>query len=296
MPFGALYFAYHVDPVRAAEYVTAVATSAASLKRHNPDIPVAVLTNARLSPESAPGNSTFIDTFLPIRDEDIMVGSDAKRQRQWWTRTLYLNATPFDVTIQIDSDRTICSSIKRVLDFVRGYDMLHVSVSILPAFDNGVMVYRKDARFQVLLDYWLRDMALRNKVGDDQPSLARALDLAHKTIGFKSGVLPPTYQTKMIPAVGQQWVNATASHSLVLSGDVKIVAGGLGLCNVAARYAPQQRVVVQNKTMQAVALTQGECDELLSGKCRPKEMHWEGRSDGVIERTEYLAMEHAVAN
>lgn len=295
MSVGALYFAYHSDPVRALKYVAAVSRSAASLKRHDPGIPVAVLTNA-INPSSQ--DFAAIDIFLPIQDEDILEGSASKKGRQWWTRTLYLNATPFDVTIQIDSDRTICSSIASVFRFITGYDMLHVSVGTLPSFDNGVMIYRKGARFQVLLDIWLQVLERNGKVGDDQAPLADAIMEANKQIDFRSGVLPPTFQAKHAPAVGEGWRTPTAMHTLVLKGDVKIVAGDQSLCDLLAQDAPQMRIAVYNSSAppgqrHKVALSQEECNAMLHGRCRTKEMHWNAAFEQVLEVTDYKTKSRA---
>ena len=35
-----------------------------------------------------------------------------------------------DVTLQLDSDRTVCSSIEHLTTLIQGYDMLHVSAGI----------------------------------------------------------------------------------------------------------------------------------------------------------------------
>ena len=292
--FGALYFAYHRDPIQAARYVAAVARSASSLKQHNPSMPVAVLTNARnLSGLDATSRSA-IDIFLPIQDKDIIEGHAFKKGRQWWTRTLYLNSTPFDVTIQIDSDRTVCSSIASVQSSIAGFDSLHVSVGTLPSFDNGVMVYRRGQRFQVLIDIWLRILERTDKVGDDQAALAEALGEANKQIGFRSGVLPPTYQAKHAPAVGLGWGASTAMHTLVITGDVKIAAGDKALCDLLAQNAPHMRIAVYNSSMPAgqrhkVALSKEECNSMLHGRCRTNEMHWNASLFGdVLELSDYI--------
>ena len=292
--FGALYFAYHRDPVQAAGYVAAVAKSASSLKQHNPSMPVAVLTNARNLSGLDATSQSVIDIFLPIQDKDIIEGHAFKKGRQWWTRTLYLNATPFDVTVQIDSDRTVCSSIASVHSSIDGFDSLHVSVGTLPSFDNGVMVYRRGQRFQTLVDIWLRILESTDKVGDDQAALAEALGEANKRIGFRSGVLPPSYQAKHAPAVGLGWAAPTAMHTLVITGDVKIAAGDKALCDLLAQNTPHMRIAVYNSSMSAgqrhkIALSKEECNSMLHGRCRTNEMHWNASLFGnVLELSDYI--------
>jgi hypothetical protein len=84
---------------------------------------------------------------------------------------LHLIHSPYDLTLQIDADRTICGDISPVFDYLQplpkeaslssssnmkngegheyqdtdhyDYDVLQVSVGILPSFDNGVIAYRK---------------------------------------------------------------------------------------------------------------------------------------------------------
>ena len=152
------------------------------------------------------------------------------------------------------------------------------------------MVYRNNANFQALHGRWLEVMERNNKTGDDQRALALALNSLPEEFGFQSGVLPRTYQFKLIPAVGEQWATAVASHTLVLTGDVKIVAGGEKTCELASRHAPRPRVVAFNKSKSqayATVLSQGECNSFLEGRCRTKEVYWNDAFD-IMSRAEYL--------
>ena len=250
-------------------------------------MPVAIATNIELDV----GHE--FDRHILIKEEHIVPGSRAKQGRQWWTRTLYLNETPFYVTLQIDSDRTVCSAVDDVFSYACDYDMLHVSVGILPAFDNGVFVYRKGPRFQRLLDVWLHQMAhdgTHPKVGDDQLALARALDTF--AIGdFKSAVLPPAYQVKLRPALGQQWGTARMPHTLVVDGDVKIVSGSLEHCKFLS-ISKEPRVLVNNNGSPSVAMSMDECNAVLKCLCIPKELNWQRRSHAVLARPDYLRRYH----
>ena len=120
--------------------------------------------------------------------------------------------------------------------------------------------------------------------------LSRLLSL----IGFRSGVLPPTYQAKYVPAVGLDWGAPTDMHTLVITGDVKIAAGGKDLCELLARNAPHTRAAIYSSSMPAgqrlkVALSKEECNAMLHGKCRTNEMHWNASLfEEVLEISDYI--------
>ena len=95
----------------------------------------------------------------------------------------------------------------------------------------------------------------------------------------------------LLSAVGEQWGSTSASHSLALNGDVKIVSGTEKSCDLPARNASRPRVVVYNinqSRLYNVVFSHDECNDFMGGRCRTKEMDWEG-TFGVMSRAEYVS-------
>lgn len=198
---GVLYFAYHVNRNRTKNMMANVCESIKSLKRHNPCVKVAVASNHVIgTPREL--QSWGIDDVVLIDQNDVVEGPDRQRGRQWWTRTLYLSRTPYNYTIQLDSDRTVCGNISEIFHQLESYDFLGVSAGILPAMDNGVMAWKKSPKIDRLLEVWKEELLKQDKLGNDQPALARALDLLPDV---KAGVMNPGYQVKALPAMGEAW-------------------------------------------------------------------------------------------
>lgn len=204
---------------------------------------------------------------------------------QWWTRILHMNSTPYDYTLAIDSDRVACHDISVVFELLKDYDMLEVSAGILPAFDNGVIAYKKGPRFDELLANWKHYQIKRGQFGNDQPALGDALD---KTVGFSSGILPPTWQVKYIPAAGEKWGAAKMSRTLVLHGNAMILAGTA--CQGIMQASDRPRIIAYNagKTPAYQAMfSQAECEAFLENQCAHAEIDWEFNYK-ALPRTEYL--------
>lgn len=274
---GVVYFGYHQDADRTMQYVETISRSAKKLYETNAGMNISVITNAAISPQqwAALGFSSVVH----IKEEHVYPG------RQWWTRILYLNATPYDYTLAIDSDRVVCADISAVFTYLESYDILGVSAGVLPAFDNGVLAYKKGAKFNQLISTWIHYQEKTGQFGNDQPSLGKAID---RLPMLTSGVLPPTWQAKFIPAQGQTWRGTNASRTLVLHGSVKIVAGGA--CSEIMKEDEAPRVIAHDifQTPQFKRVhSEAECHAFLAGRCSHPELDWEFDFD-VMPRSEYL--------
>ena len=270
---GALYFGYHADLNTSLAYVATIAKSAQSIKKYSPNIKIAIASNA-------PVTDAVFDDVIHIPESMIFPG------RHWWTRIVSLNETPYDYTLSIDSDRIVCSNISQGFDFLEDYDMLHVSAGILPAFDNGVMFYKRGDKFNALVQKWMEFQLKYNQFGNDQYTLAEAIDASP---GFSSGVLQPAWQVKYMPAKGLGWGKDTnISRTLVIHGEIKIAAGSL--CFVDSDIQ-RSRLYAWDKNKdppRQIVYSQQECDLFLDGLCENIELDWTF-NDNVIPRSEYLA-------
>ncbi len=276
---GVVYFGYHQDANRSLQYVDAIGRSAKKLSEFNVGVQISIITNAVISTQKLA--LLGISSIIHIKEEDIHPG------RQWWTRILYLNATPYDYTLAIDSDRMVCDDISAVFTHLESYDILGVSAGILPALDNGVLAYKNGQKFNKLISTWMHYQMKIGQFGNDQPSLGMAIDRLPTLV---SGVLPPTWQAKFIPAQGQKWGAGTnASRTLVLHGSVKIVAKEEcpGIM-VPATRAPRVIAFDVSQTPQYTCVySQAECDAFLAGRCSHPELDWAFNFD-VMPRAEYL--------
>ena len=295
---GAIYFAYHPNLTRAMTYLNRSTTSVQSIKKFHPQLQITLISNVNISKSDLAAQG--FNSQVHISQNHLV---DA---RQWWTRMMYLNHTPYEYTLSIDSDRVVCSDISEGFDILingykgKSYVLLEVSAGIVPAFDNGVMFFRKGWKFNQLVEIWMRFQSAWNKHGDDQFCLASALEYIRDKKkspmkNFNVGILPPTWQAKYIPAVGQNWGAAKASRTLVMSGEIKIVASTS--CHV---FEPvndtRKRIYTHNRVdgqvmdgrYSVVVYSHAECDKQLWGKCNHTEIDWKGARYHVLDRQEYL--------
>ena len=298
---GAIYFAYHQNFSRAMVFLYNAAASAKSLKKFHPNLHITLFSNLNISRSDLNGYGFDGQIVIPI---------PAIIERQWWTRLTYLNHTPYEFTLSIDSDRFVCNDISEGFNILmyghrgKSYDLLEVSAGILPSFDNGVMFFRKGRKFNHLIQTWMRFQTAWNKYGDDQGCLAHALefiatrnDSAWATLGpFNVGVLPPRWQVKHIPVVGQVWGNSTVMRTLVISGDVKIIAGSSScekfspLNDTKRRIYSLHRDAESSKNVTIAAFySQEDCNRHLQNRCPFSEIDWTSPNYLVRERREYIS-------
>lgn len=269
---GVVYFGYSNDISLAQAYLETILRSSRGIRQYSPSLPIMLFTNFNYT------GGEFDHVYI-IPDESLLPG------RQWWTRISLLAMTKFEETISIDSDRVICNPIESVFEYLSEYDMLGVSAGILPGFDNGVMVYRRSAKFRHLVELWKDEQDKIGKDADDQQSLARALD---RLTNFKFGVLDQSWQLKYIPARGQNWRNTTMRRSLVIHHPVKIAA--------AAKCPDQSDISLSriymgnifNETKWKIGYSMEECNHYLNDTCFHPELNWSQKSE-VIERGQYIS-------
>jgi len=91
---GVMYFAYSPSADKTKQYIKNSANSLSSVRMFNKTIRAALATNGNVS-ESELREMGFSD-LVPIDNNDVLPG-----KKQWWTRTLYLNKSPYDQTIQV---------------------------------------------------------------------------------------------------------------------------------------------------------------------------------------------------
>ena len=157
---GLLFFAYG-EPKTLSHFLAEASTAAATFRRHNPAIPIAVVSN------NATVDWSLFDLHIRPRADLLFMGSRARKDRisrQWLTRLYYLALSPFYITWALDSNVVTCTpgAAQAFLDAAMqtdlwGYHIAHGSMlqkrHMYPHTWN--VAYRWDETTSVLMREWL---------------------------------------------------------------------------------------------------------------------------------------------
>ena len=291
---GVVYFGYSLTPARVKRYVEEIEVAAWGVKRHNPDLNIALLTNDRSFTLRPP-----FSHVIYIADEDItLTGSRDGSSWNLYTRTLYLHQSPFDLSVQIDSDRIVCTDLTPLFEMLLEYDFIGNSGGVLPTMDNGVMGWRKGPKWNALHEAWCKKMKeMKMEDIDDQEPLTR---VRYSVPGLKMGITNPTWQLRYAPALRGDRKKSEITHTLLMKGPVHIysAAGGTlieeqdGICHWANAEADRPRVFVNDRKKGGfqIVFSAEECDATTGqrGMCNHPELDWSKPYPEVMPVDEYL--------
>lgn len=295
LTYGVLLFAYSQNAAALPAYLADNAVVAEGIRAASPTIPITMFTNAdrMLAATSGPW-----DSVISIPNELLLPG------RQWWSRTMSLNSTPYDLSVMIDSGSGVCGDVMQLFSLMisEGWDMLGASGGLAGGpggyFQNGVLGFRGGPKFDALHATWL-DIQLRmDKGGDDQHTLGHAL---HRHPEFRAGVMQPRFHliyTMMLrsrPAVR----NMGMRHSLVITGPVLISPGVMPgasarerLCDWHNKGRVFPHVIVMNASAYAMtfnhAFSPAECQVLAGEPCSHPELNWTAVQPLAIPFAKYI--------
>jgi hypothetical protein len=295
--YGVSFFGYSTDPARLTRYIKDVEKTAWGLKMFNPRIKAVLFTNQDMAP-MAP-----FDNVVRMRDEDIKPAC-CKRNESWniLARVQYHKHSPYDLTVQIDSDRVVYDDITHIFELLAGnWDVLGVSGGNLPDADLGVLGYKKGPKVLALLSAWAEKMKeFKHEGVDDQFSFTR---VRNRIPGLEMGFLNPSWQMKYSPpkplshAVCNQHVMSVCNvtYTMVINGPVKIAAGSYTSLDALHARAHELnrdadvprmyiRDMLENKYIQV--LSQDECDTATRGQCKHPELDWEIPANDVLNSTQ----------
>lgn len=281
LTYGVIMFAYSQDRAARQKYVLTNVATAWGVKATNPGMPIALFINGHVGQGIAP-----FDRVVAMPDSVLLPG------RQWWSRTMSLNATPWDLTIMIDSDRIVCGDLTPLFRLLLDWDMVGTSAGSgggYPGqYDNGVLGYKRGPSFDALHRTWLAIQRRVDQAGDDQHTLSRAF---REHPGYRAAIVSPAWQVKLFPArLAAQRKHKTADHdltvyfSLVVHGDANVLAswtateeGRRAACaNLNKDSRP--RIFVMDEAARSrlwgIAFNQSACDELTGGLCDHPEIDW----------------------
>jgi hypothetical protein len=123
-------------------YVDQAIVLALSLKLTNPNLPISIVTNERISKK----DSVLFDKIIEIPWDDLSKVSDWKVENRW---KVY-HATPYDETIVMDTDMLVLENISTWWNFLKNYDLF---------FTSTVLTYRGE---KVTSDYYRKAFVNNN--------------------------------------------------------------------------------------------------------------------------------------
>lgn len=196
---------------KAASYMQQMLVSSGSARQHNPELPLALATNLRTNRSDLATRFDYIIRLGPKQANSKPPSSGRRlsallrkakmqsgHQSLWLVRLMALEASPFELTLEVDASATFCSSQLHALlltehrlsrlDFAVNFEstpLIRESTfgsqppnqveSILP--HNFAMLLRRGPGLSQLMRLW---RAWMQRVGDDQYALRYVLlDLAH---------------------------------------------------------------------------------------------------------------------
>ncbi|MEY7851221.1 hypothetical protein AB7C87_18700 [Natrarchaeobius sp. A-rgal3] len=162
------------------KYINETKRSVTSLRNHMPDIPVTLVTDQDVKHEGI---------------DDVIIKDDFNYDYR--DSITNIEDTPYERTLQLDSDTYICGEFHEIFDVLDEFDLgisvnpgkthfergdnTYVSDSVpkgFPVFNSGVMLFRNNIRVRSLFEKWRRiyaDTIEDNPRKYNQPALWEAL-------------------------------------------------------------------------------------------------------------------------
>lgn len=287
LSYGVSYFGYSTDPDRLVRYIAEVEKAAWSFKLYNPQTRIALFTNQPMLPRPP------FNDIVHMKDKDIKPVC-CKRNESWniLARVQYHGQSPYNMTVQIDSDRVVHGDVSPIFEWLAAdYDLLGVSGGGLPDVDLGVFGLRKNERTEALLEAWVAKMKQLGHEGvDDQFSFTR---VRNSIPGLRMGFLNPRWQMKYTPPKpfshalcnSRKLDICNVTHTLVMRGDVVIGTGSyLNLDQLISRTRTLNReetraarVFVHDLLTEKYveAGTRDACMQLTRNQCDHPELDWD---------------------
>lgn len=137
--------------VKGKEYVEEILTSAASLKKHMPNLSITLFTDINIE-------SKYVDNIIKI-DSSKYTFEDKVR---------YIGKSPYYYTLYLDSDTYVCDDFSELFDLLdkfdiaaaHGYDKGSSFTKEVPksfaSFNCGVILFKKSHKIKKLFSDWLK--------------------------------------------------------------------------------------------------------------------------------------------
>lgn len=230
-------------------------------------VPIALVSNAPLDLlQGLTNESLIIDYLIRPLPETLVPGKhrNYKYNPQWWTRLFHFGASPFKVTLTMDSNAAVCGDLKDIFASIEGYDFLaknqaHWNCDAFHAH-NFAMAASKSPHTDRLFRNWASEQKTHGVNVDDQHTLTYAIS---RTSDARVGVMKPRFATAFIHLNGTRAVPAITP--VLTGGDIKIIHGGMS-CQDVHRSGDRTRILGKDEEGQIFeAFSLKECHHFLGG-------------------------------
>ena len=288
LSYGVTFFGYSSNAAKVHGYIAEIEAAAWGVKRYNPGLSIALFTNAPLLPRPP------FDHVVRIADADTVPPPSLHRRGSGWnilTRVRYHARSPYNLSLQMDTDRLACRDLSRVFHLLAdGWDFLSTSAGSLPTMDHGVIGMRKSPALLALLQMWGDRMVERHDEGRDEQ--AALVDVRDKVPGLRMGFLSPSWQAKYYPAnntAGEKCVSDRSlcryQHTLVVepglpflwSGGTTSLAGQEGTCAFLSTGVDRKRLYLwdaEGNISHRAVFSSDECNAITGNLCHHTELFW----------------------
>ncbi len=161
------------------KFIDEVLISAASLRKHMPNLSVTLFTNEFV-------DSVFFDNIVKIKKS-----SFSKEDK-----IMYIAKSPYDLTLFLDTDTYICDDISELFDLLNRFDMAvahfpmerEFNIKGIPKsfvlLDTGIILFKKSLQVKTLFSEWLRLYKLNKKRGGTMLNSGLKNNLKWRTKGI----------------------------------------------------------------------------------------------------------------
>mmetsp|Transcript_297 Transcript_297/g.493 ORF Transcript_297/g.493 Transcript_297/m.493 type:complete len:377 (-) Transcript_297:112-1242(-) len=252
--FGVVYCAYSKDTEKSLpKYFHETVKSVEHLKKYNPSIPVAIITNAKR--QDVP---TVFDHTIEVKNSMLFQGESTRPDgvfRQWFSRIYYLAHSPFEFTWYVDSHAVfVTTELEEAFREFRESSMDIAVPSSNPVSDivqchNFALLFRWNDRVKNLFVDWILEQLKKGISYDDQGTLCKALEHGKDKYGVQYAILSPQWALAWLSlnSVNSSWWNHRTTR--VISGKAHLCHSNEGnLCQLASNHTFGPRIYYHNTT------------------------------------------------
>jgi hypothetical protein len=227
MDRGVIYVAF------GQEYLSEVLVSAASVKRHMPDLPITVFCDREVARPD-------VDQIIAVEPDASFFGCAAKIP--------HIAASPYEQTLFLDSDTYVCADLAELFALLDVFDLAAAHApsraiyevegvpDSFPEFNTGVILFRRSPEMRQVLSDWA-DLYLRHLERDDRGALRwlQPADRRWHRLNDQGAFREALYRSNLRVATLPPEYNCRFTAPGFVDGPVRILHGrGADLSRVAA--------------------------------------------------------------
>lgn len=241
--FGVLYCAYNKDSgVSLPRFLKEAGASAARLKKNNPGVATAIITNAKRADVPA-----IFEHLVPVHEAMLFAGQSTRGDgvfRQWFSRIYYLAHSPFEITWYVDSHAVFATTALQAAFEAFANSTFDIAVpSSRPHLfrcHNFALLFRWNWRVKNLFADWIMEQLRAGISADDQAPLCRSLFIGTR-YGLNFTAISPQWAFAWLSTDVDAWADRTTR---VLRGKAHICHSPEANLCTAANLSQDQRARV----------------------------------------------------